>query len=279
MIAGNNGNGGGPSERIAARQACTLLYDSMPALDATLLKGTLQQIIGPCTVEWARASAIGVPLVGGLAQFGPHRIVMIALDAPVREDVLSRTVGVSPMPDDLRRELLGHNASIRLLYTGDSEEPVEQLTALYVVAAALLLRGGLGLLNERAALALPTELVLTYLPQLGSSESLPIPLWVGAVTFSPDEEMMGRYLMRTYGMEQLALPELATYIRDRVAADDAYHALMNICLYMIEGRDKHQMSAGDRVDFNGRTYLFTEPPDAGGAELSAPSGLYVLVEV
>jgi hypothetical protein len=279
MTAGSNGNGAGKPARIAARQACTLLYNSMPALDATLLQGTLQQIVGPCTVEWARASAPGVPLVGGLARFGPHRIVMIALDAPVREDVLARTVGVSPMPDDLRREMLGHKASIRLLYTGDAEEPVEQLTALYVVAAALLLRGGLGLLNERAALALPTELVVTYLPQLGSSESPPIPLWVGVVTFSPDEETLARYLVRTYGMEQLALPELATYIRDRAAADDAYHALMNICLYIVEGRDKHQMGAGDRVDFNGRTYLFTEPPDAGGAELSSLSGLYVLVEV
>jgi hypothetical protein len=277
MHAGSNGNSGGVSQRIAARQACTLLYNSMPTLDANLLQGTLQQIIGSCAVEWARASASGVPLVGGLAQFGAHRIVMIALNAPVREDVLARTVGVSPMPDELRREMLGHRASIRLLYTGDSEEPVEQLTALYIVAAALLLRGGLGLLNERAALALPTERVVTYLPQLGS-ESPPMPLWLGVVTFSPDEETLGRYLVRTYGMEQFALPELATYIRDRAAADDAYHALMNICLYMHEGRDKHQMDVGDRVDFNGRTYLFTKPPE-GGAELSSHAGLFVLVEV
>ncbi len=279
MTAGSNGNGAGTTGRIAARQACTLLYNSMPALDAALLQGTLQQIVGPCTVEWARANATGVPLVGGLAQFGPHRIVMIALDAPVREDVLARTVGVSPMPDDLRQELLEHNASIRLLYTGDSDDSLEQLTALYAVAAALLLCGGLGLLNERAALALPTELVATYLPQLGNTEVPPIPLWVGVVTFSPDEETRGRYLMRTYGMEQLALPELATYIKDRAAADDAYHALMNVCLYMLESRDKHRMSAGDRADFNGRTYLFTDPPGAAGAELSSPTGLFVLVEV
>jgi hypothetical protein len=249
----------------------------MPVLDATLLQGTLQQIVGPCAVEWARASASGVPIIGGLAQFGAHRIIMIALDAPVREDVLARTVGVSPMPDELRREMLGHKASIRLLYTGDSGEQIGQLTALYAVAAALLLRGGLGLLNERAALALPTERVITYLPQLGSA-SPPIPLWVGVITFSPDEETLGRYLIRTYGMEQLALPELATYIKDRAAADDAYHALMNICLYMLEGRDKHQMSAGTRVDFNGRTYLFTDPQE-GGTELSSPTGMYMLVEV
>ena len=269
----HSGNGG-----IVARQACTVLYDRLPPLRPDLLRAKLLRVVGSCIVEWAESTSPNVPMVGGVARFGEHTVVMIALNAPVRRELLERTVAVSPMPDDLRQEMLGHGAAIRLLYTGDAASRLAQLTALYQVAGALLSQGGIGLLNERAALALPADLSMQYLPDLGSA-STPIPLWVGVVTFHLDDAGAARpYLMRTYGMEQLDLPELCIYMQDHSFADNAYHTLINICLYIVEGGSSLRIGVGDRADFNQRTYLFTEP-DYNREELASPTGMLLLVEV
>lgn len=263
---------------ITAKQACTVIYDRLPPLRSEVLRSVLQASVGPCVVEWAEANNRDVPMVGGMARFGQHTIVMIALNAPVRRELLERTVAVSPMPDELRQEMLAHGAAIRLLYTGDAEAGLDQLTALYRVAGALLAQGGIGLLNERAALAIPTELAMQYLPDLGSAAP-PISLWVGAITFHVEDAGARRpYLMRTYGMEQLGLQELCIYMQDSSLADDAYHTLMNVCLYIAEGGPTLRIGVGDRADFNGRTYLFTEP-DPDREELASPSGMLLLVEV
>ncbi len=98
--SGNGSDGKGKGLRMEAKQACTVLYRSMPQLDARATEMVLRQLVGPSTVEWARVEGnVSVPMVGGMARFGTHEIAMIALNAPVREEVLERTVGVSPMPD------------------------------------------------------------------------------------------------------------------------------------------------------------------------------------
>src|SRR5947209_2888061 len=131
---------------MEVKQACTVLYDTLPPLDSSVLQAGLEALVGPCQVECAASSGSNVPLTAGVAQFDQHRIAMIALNAPVKADVLARTVGVSPMPDELRVELMAHRAAIRLLYVGDDPEPSQQLTALYMMAGVLLHDGGLGIL-------------------------------------------------------------------------------------------------------------------------------------
>jgi hypothetical protein len=251
----------------------------MPALDARGMEMVLQQLVGPATVEWARVEGnMSVPVVGGVARFGEHEIAMIALNAPVRDEVLQQTVGVSPMPDEQRALLMSHRAAIRLLYLGSSDDPPEQLTALYQVATALITQGGIGILNERAALAQPVERLAEYLP-VRPGDTLPIPLWVGVVTFNATEvEPHERYLMRTYGMEQFGRPEIGIYTQDRSIADTVYHTLMNICLYIVETGPRLDIGPGHRADFNGRTYLFTEP-DQSGHQFGSPTGFVLLVEV
>src|SRR5262249_44971955 len=121
-------------------------------------------------------------------------------------------------------------------------------------------------------------LALSYLTQLGGSP-LPIELWVGAVTFSRDNEGPARqYLMRTYGLEQFVLPDLAIYMKDRSEADDHYHLLINVGLYMIEGGPSLKMDVGHTVEFKNRTYLFTEPTSQD-PEFASPKGLFLLIEV
>ena len=274
------GNGSAPPPAgLNVEQACTVLYNRLPSLQAAHTHALLSPSVGgDCRVEWAASAQSGAQMVAGLTQWDDHRVVMIALRAPVREDVLARTVAVSPMPEDLREYLLNHKAAIRLLYVGDSEDRLEQLTALYRVAGALLAQGGLGVLNERAALALPSALAFTYLSQLGSP-SPPIPLWTGAVTFNMDDEAAPQpYFMRTYGMEQLALPELGIYMPDRLMADEAYHTLINIALYVVENNPTLKIEPGHRTEFKGHTYLLTDP-DMAGPEFTSPTGLLLLVEV
>jgi hypothetical protein len=207
-----------------------------------------------------------------------HRVVLLGMPAPVSKDALARTVEVSPMPEEMRVELMGHRGAVRLLYVGESDAPVEQLTALHSVAGALMAMGGMGLLNERAALALPATLARQYLSQLGEG-TLPIELWVGAVTFRIDEAgyeaEQSRYLMRTYGMEQMRLPDLGMIMREQSQADDAYRVLMNVCLYMAESATGEPLTGGDRVDFGGRTYLLTDPGEDVGQ--FAPAGRVLLV--
>ena len=270
----SNGNG----RRDEIKQACTVLYEALPALEAPRLKTDLESLASEAAqVEWAPSNS-GLPLTAGLARWSEHRVAMLAMDAPVSAETLARTVAVSPMPDDLRAAMMDHRAAIRLLYVGDSDSPLAQLTALYRVAVALLMRGGLGVLNERAALGQPAELVMSYFPQLGGNPP-PMGLWVGVVTYEREGEGQARrFLMRTYGMEQFGLPELGSYLADRAQADETYHTLLNVGLYMVEGGPSLQMSAGHTVEFLKRTYLFTDPP-GHGPEFSSPSGLYILVEV
>lgn len=265
-------------ERDRVQQACTVLYDELPSLDPSLLRETLAQVVGVNHVEWGAPSQSGLPVTAGVARFGSHRIVMLALDAPVKQDVLARTVGVSPMPAEQRRALMSHSAAIRLLYMGGSPDPLEQLTALYAVAWSLLAHGGLAIINERAALAQPTELVWEYLEQLGSDPP-PLQMWIGVVTYNREEAgEQGRYLMRTYGMDQLDLPELALYLNDRADADKTYHVLLNVALYMLENTPRLQLEAGHTADFGNRTYLFTDPTTEG-PEFTGPNGLLLLVGV
>lgn len=271
-------DGGSALLQLDVKQACTVLYSGMPALDALRTETILSRLVGPCRVEWARTDGSAVPMVGGVARWGEHEVAMLALNAPVRAEVLARTVGVSPMPDEQRARLMDHQAAIRLLYLKGPDRPVEQLTALYGVATALLSQGGLGILNERAALAQPAELLVEYLP-LEPGETPPMILWVGVVTFDlADDEPHERYLMRTYGMEQFGLPDLGTYVADRSTADAVYHLLLNLCLYLVEAGPGLQIGSGHRADFNGSTYLFTATDEAG-ATFNSLHGLLVLVEV
>ena len=273
-----SGNGGGVRDRIPVRQVCTVLYEQLPALDARITEARLRQLVGPCSVEWSTIGQSDPPVTGGVAEFGEHRVAMVALNAPVKEEVLALTVGVSPMPEDTRQSMLTHGAAVRLLYIGGADDPVEQLTAMYSVAGVLLLQNGLGILNERAALAQPAELAYSYLSQLGG-EVPPISLWTGVVTYSMGPSAAGeQYLMRTYGMDQMNLPELAMYMRDRSRADDVYHALINTCLYLVQGRPTLQLGVGDRVEFRSRMFLLSDP-GREGPEFASETGLLLLVEV
>jgi hypothetical protein len=267
----------GNTHHSDVQQACTVLFDRLPRLHPESLREVLEPLVGQCTVEWAEPTRSGLPLRAGLVRFAEHRVVPIALDAPLKEEVLERTVLVTPMPDDLRRAMLGHRATIRCLYMGDSPDPVQQLTALYAVAGTLMVNGGLGIVNERAALAQPAEQAYQYMQGLGEQPP-PLPLWVGVVTYNREERgEAGRYLLRTYGMEQFGKPELALYLDDQSTADAAYDTLLNVGLYLIEGGARLHMEAGHTADYRGRTYLFTNPP--GDPIFAGPTGLFILIDV
>ena len=271
---GTPGNG---DARVQVKQACTVLYDTLPPLEARPLQAALEKLIGPVNVEWAASDNTNLPLTAGIVQFGPHRIAMLAVNAPASADTLARTVAVSPMPEKRKQELMNYRAVIRLLHIGEGDDPLGQLTALYRVAGALLRQGGLGILNERAALAQPTELVETYLGDLGT-ETPPLSMWLGAITFSASEGAPGLYFMRTYGMEQFGLRELGMYYSEREAADEIYHLLINLGLYMVEGGPSLQIEPGQTAEFLQQSYLFTLPSESG-PEFQSPTGLFLLVEV
>jgi hypothetical protein len=143
---------------------------------------------------------------------------------------------------------------------------------------------GLGIINERAALALPAALAKVHLAQLGSegqrAEIPPISLWTGVITYSASNEQGARegFLLRTYGMDQCSLPELAIFIPNRARADAAYHILINVCLHLVQSRLSVQVGVGDRIEFRERTYLLTDP-GYNTPEFASQTGLLLLVEV
>jgi hypothetical protein len=283
--------GGDQESGIPVRQACTVLYEALPDLKGTDLHAELENLVGTCTVEWAViAPSAGAPaaasMLGGVATFAAaggdseHRVAMVALSVAVRPDVLDVTVGVSPMADEQREAFRTHGAAIRLFYMGDAVDPVEQLIALYSVAGAALRLDGIGIINERAALALPSDAAEVFLPQL-NDEIPPIQLWTGALTFTVNTDADGkpnRFLLRTYGMDQCALPELGIRFTDLTLADDNYNALMNVCLYFVQHRNSVPLAVGDRVEFGSHTYLLTEL-DSDDWEAASPTGLLLLIEV
>jgi hypothetical protein len=264
--AGNGHGGGGSSEdgasvslRVSAEQSCTLLFLKLPTLDDLEFEARLEQRVGPCYADVTRMSAS--TLVAGTVTFENHRIVLLGMPMPASKEAMDRTVEVAPMPPERRAEMRAHHATVRLLYVGDSSDPLDQLGALHRIAAVLLsMDGNLGLLNERAALALPTDLARQYIDQLEVGVPA-IQLWVGALTFPVGEKDQepDRYIVRTYGMSQMRLPDLAMTIPRLEEADNAYHVLLNVCLYMAEDVAGEELGAGDRIDFSGRTYLLAEP--------------------
>ena len=284
--------GGNQENGIPVRQACTVLYEALPDLKGTDLHTELENLVGPCTVEWAviapaaGAPASASPMLGGVAIFAAsgtdieHRVAMVALSVAVRPDVLDVTVGVSPMAAEQREAFRTHGAAIRLFYMGDAIDPVEQLIALYSVAGAALRLGGIGIINERAALALPSDAAEVFLPQL-NDEIPPIQLWTGALTFTVNTDADGkptRFLLRTYGMDQCALPELGIRFTNLALADDNYNALMNVCLYFVQHRNTVPLTVGDRVEFGAHTYLLTDL-ESDDWDAASSTGLLLLIEV
>jgi hypothetical protein len=268
----------GVSLRVSAEQSCTVLFERLPVLDNEGLSLVLNNWVGPCYVDVS--SMASSTLVAGTINFDIHRVVLLAMPMPVGKEALARTVEISPMPEASRDAMMAHRAAVRLLYVGDSTAPIEQLVATHSVAGALVEIGGVGLLNERAALALPAVLAHRYLSQLGGG-SLPIQLWVGAVSFrlgEGSEVSEPRYAVRTYGMEQMRLPDLYTVMQDLKEADDAYRVLLNVCLYMAEEAPGQVIGEGDRVAFGGRSYLLTEPMEEI-RQIAAGGRILAVIEV
>src|SRR5687768_11525391 len=101
------GNGAAAPGGLNVKQVCTVLYNRLPPLQAAQTHALLSPTVGSdCRVEWASSAQSGAQMVAGLSQWDDHRVVMIALKAPVREEILARTVAVSPMPEELRAYLL-----------------------------------------------------------------------------------------------------------------------------------------------------------------------------
>ncbi|MBI3969240.1 MAG: DUF4261 domain-containing protein [Chloroflexi bacterium] len=266
-----------PSRLRPARQSVTVLFSELPPWDSSDLLSAVEPLVGAARVVLPAASAAapnsredaGVSAVQAFrVDFGPHRVVVVGSNLPATGPDAQVALAASPMPEAERAALRGHRGSVRCLYLGNAARPLQQLKALYRVAAAWIELGGLGILQQDAWLAQPAPLVRHYLPLLESNPPL-LEAWVGQITLPAPPG----FLFCTRGLHRFELPDLVTLGPQAELAPDAQRLFLNVALYLLEqGRI---IDEGDTLAFRGRPWRLTA--NLGDRKLPAyPGPVYML---
>jgi hypothetical protein len=205
----------------------------------------------------------------GEISFGQHTVQIAGLSNPLPNEVLDRTVHVSPWQPQIKAAMRQHRSHLTLVYAGSHPDPVEKMLSLYQLAFALENENLLGIINEPAWTAHPPADFLTPNHLATYREELPFILWVGYVKFYLDP---GQYWLVTKGHQIFDVPDLAILVTDPAKEEDAINRLTNIFYYIYE--EDANVIAGDTLELTGETeQLQFAEVDESLTWLIGPSGM------
>ncbi|MDX2063121.1 MAG: hypothetical protein SFY70_08680 [Bacteroidia bacterium] len=205
----------------------TLPVAELPTVD---LERWLAPLLGPeATVTFESPRRTGADVLAEV-RWGPHAVQLATLPVPVPDDVLARSLELTPWEASFRAYVRSHQRGHWLLrYSGVYTTGVEPYLALYHLLRGFQLLPGpqqpLAVLNEPAFTAHPYAAGLP-LGDEGLWETAreipPVELWTGTVGFDLET---GHWLL-TQGYRLLGQPELAYFPppgEDLAAAQNLLH--------------------------------------------------------
>jgi hypothetical protein len=142
---------------------------------------------------------------------GPHRIKLMGFSEPLTDYMQRNTIHMSNWPDQAKQVMYAHRAHLVCSYESGSDDPAEQLFALYKVAAAFAPQNLLGVIDKTAMTANPVGLIndlfgRIQLEMVLNDHDIPYAAWIGILKLvKPDGEVW--WVSR--GHERFGAPDLA----------------------------------------------------------------------
>ncbi|RYX82744.1 DUF4261 domain-containing protein [bacterium] len=223
------------------------LQNVVRAFDSTLRAATVTGIGTGNGVDAPRSFL-------GQVEWGPHRVELVAFGVPMPAEVVERCVTPAAYSPEDKERARGQRAHALLYYKGSAVNMNEQFVAVALVAGALCREGALAILNEGAHTAVPAILFtsqFTFGTNISPSQFLrsmpPLYLFAGFVKY--EVEGFDGLWIRTHGLEEFGLPNLATHARGHEQSEEVFDIFCNVASYMMaQGpvlEAGHTMQIGD----------------------------------
>ena len=237
------------SSDFAALQTCIRAYD--PALKAATMSGT---------------STAQTPGEAGslLAQveWGAHAVQVVAFPLPMPAEVVEKCVQPASFAAEQKAAIRAQSAHALLFYKGTAANVTEQFVAVALIVGALSGENGLAVLNEGAHTSLPATIFRddAIKPAQFLRTLPPLYLFVGFVKYNV-ENVSGVW-MRTHGMEEFGLPNLATHTSSHAQGGEVFDIFNNVAGYLMTQGPVldagHTMQIGDDQFMRLRTLALDE---------------------
>ena len=266
-------------------QACAVLYDGPPLIDAQAIGAALRAAgARHISVVFEAENHTGPDsIVRGRIRMDGHTVHVVSAARPATDQTMRVALREALLDDEDRESLLAHQGCTQCLYLEGSTSPLAQLRALYRVAGALITASGssshaLGVVDAPALIALPAAEAVSLLRWLDASPP-PIGLWVRLFCITDSD---GDLWLLTRGLTHFQVPELALRARDVSGEDDGESLLMSIASWIITGAgkirpgDKLTMMAEENHPDSSATWRCVVPEQKAGW-MAAPFGTVLLL--
>lgn len=250
-----------------------LIYssDNLPSFNQQALEqvGPLPSNIAHSPIIWSQRSH---QKFLGAANFNNHQIHVAGLTLPLPQELINRTVMVSPWPGQVKASMRHHRTHLSLIYNAGSHDPIEQMIALYTLAHAFENEDLLGIINPNAWTAHPAANFLSA-PQIASyRKEMPFSLWIGYVRFYLDDNS---FWLVTKGHHIFDVPDLAYFVEPGQDPQKIIELFINLFHYLNE--DDVFVTAGDTLEVGstGQVLHFAEVTELE-EDLMGPIGTLVV---
>jgi hypothetical protein len=256
------------------------LFNKLPLINETAIARkitAIEPIEGQVTVSNALGEEThGNDIAWVWVTFEDHKIQLLGLDMPVPETTLRRTIYPSGWSKEQTEPMRNHRAHVICNYVGENPDPVEQIIALYKVAACFTDQRLLGVLDETAWNCVTSSFLDVMLePEMLNQcrDNIPLEFWTNLVKFSRPN---GGVWLCTKGNNRFGVKEFAC-LGSVEEIQDTRHLFTNLFHY---SRDYGiPLNPGETAQLGERFALRFSSPFEFEDYLESPLGTLVVQKI
>ena len=244
----------------------TLAFQKLPEINPLHIQKTIQQIEPLFSDVQVYYENDTISLTGKIL-FENHEITMLANPSVLPKNLIETCINTAHWQKEFKQKILTSNASLTLVYSGKSENPVENYLALYKVAAAFFNENLLGIIIEPAWTYHPAgllpKLIFNNMINL-CRNSPPFLLWTGFIKTNLD--LQPPFYSHSYncffskGHHVFGIPDLV-YYADNANPLEIKKLFNEIVEYV--WHEKKELLPGDCIGFNeNEIYELLEPDES-----------------
>lgn len=259
----------------------TLCFKNLPKIQKNQIIQTLQQI-EPFNGDiqfYIEEDANGLTFQGNL-EFENHKIQFLGNSARLSDAIIESCVHTAHWQEHFKNKILTSQATISLVYAGNSTDPVENYIALYKVAACFYGDDLLGVINEPAWTYHPAEIlpkiIFNNMVNL-CRNSPPFLFWTGFIKTSLDLTSPFSHTVNncffTKGHHVFGIPDLAFYSSnaDPMKIKKIFNDIIEYAWF-----ENKNLEPGDFVGFDNHEVYELVEPDEKIEFLESPTKTLVL---